>query len=224
MPLEFGHNGRARVLFSRGVAASIDLTGNLTLSNAEFTAGSLLVALTLTGTVGVDTLTGGALNDTLSGLGGNDILNGMAGNDVLGGGSGADSMTGGTGDDIYVVDDPGDLVIEYANEGIDTVQSSISYILPTVVENLTLVFGAGSINGTGNAANNVIIGNESENVFTGKGGAEILTGGAGADTFVIANGDTGAAVGQRDTITDFTPGTDKIDLTGLDGDRIFPFR
>ena len=35
---------------------------------------------------------------------------------------------------------------------------------------------------------------------------------------MFANGDTGSTLGHRDGITDFTPGTDKIDLTGLDGD------
>jgi serralysin len=64
----------------------------------------------------------------------------------------------------------------------------------------------------------VIIGNEGANVITGGAGVDTLTGGAGADTFVFASGDTGAAAGQRDTITDFLPGTDKIDLTGWDAD------
>src|SRR5262249_3974577 len=88
----------------------IELSGNKTLTTADFAAGSLLVPLNLTGTSGADTLTGGALGDTLSGLGGNDLLRGNAGNDLLDGGTGADTMEGGQGDDIYVVDDAGDLV------------------------------------------------------------------------------------------------------------------
>jgi len=102
-----------------------------------------------------------------------------------------------------------------SNQGIDTVLSSISYMLPTGVENLTLVSGAGSINGTGNNLDNVIIGNSGNNVITAGSGVDTLTGGAGADTFVFADGHTGSA-SRPDTITDFTPGTDQIDLTGID--------
>lgn len=95
---------------------------------------------------------------------GNDQLTGSAGNDVLDGGSGADVMTGGLGSDTYIVDDIGDRVLEYdfnkfyydnlwdisyygittshylnCDSGVsDTVQASISYLLPNYVENLTL--------------------------------------------------------------------------------------
>ena len=104
------------------------------------------------------------------------------------------------------------------NAGTDTVQASISYTLPTGVENLTLIAGAGNINATGNAADNVIIGNDGNNILTGKAGIDTLTGGAGIDTFAFATGDSSAAAGQHDLITDFTPGTDLVDLTGIDAD------
>src|SRR5262249_42523977 len=91
---------------------AIDLSGNKTLSAANFTTGSLLLPMTLTGTPGNDTLVGGQLGDTLSGLGGNDTLIGGAGADWLDGGTGADTMSGGTGDDTYVVDNVGDVVTE----------------------------------------------------------------------------------------------------------------
>ncbi len=81
------------------------------------------------------------------------------------------------------------------NEGTDTVLSSISYALPVGVENLTLQSGAGSINGTGNTLDNIIINNENNNV---------LTGGAGIDTFVF-NPNFG-----NDVVTDFHPGEDIV--------------
>jgi Ca2+-binding RTX toxin-like protein len=85
------------------------------------------------------------------------------------------------------------------------------------LENLTLT-GTGNLNGTGNSAGNVIIGNSGNNILTGGQGVDTLTGGGGADIFVFATGDSGATAGSRDLITDFTPGTDKIDLTGWDAD------
>ncbi len=51
----------------------------------------------------------------------------------------------------YVVDTVGDVVVEDANAGIDTVSSGIAYTLGVNVENLILT-GVGSISGTGNAA------------------------------------------------------------------------
>jgi Ca2+-binding RTX toxin-like protein len=62
----------------------------------------------------------------MSGGAGDDQLTGGAGRDVLDGGSGTDVMSGGAGNDRYVVDTAADVVIEFANSGIDTVVSSVS--------------------------------------------------------------------------------------------------
>jgi Ca2+-binding RTX toxin-like protein len=83
-----------------------------------------------------DTLRGGADGDTLRGGDGDDTLEGNGGDDELDGGDDADSMSGGTGNDIYIVDDAGDVVTEYANGGTDTVDASITYTLGNQVENL----------------------------------------------------------------------------------------
>jgi Ca2+-binding RTX toxin-like protein len=82
----------------------------------------------------------------------------------------------------------GDRVVENADEGIDTVQSSVTYTLSGNVENLTLTGGA-SINGTGNAQDNVITGNAGNNILSGLGGNDTLIAGAGADTLDGGTGD-----------------------------------
>ncbi|MEO8079976.1 MAG: calcium-binding protein [Caldimonas sp.] len=132
---------------------------------------------TLTGTTGPDQLVGGTGNDTLLGL---------AGNDTLDGGAGADSMVGGQGDDLYRVDNTADVVIEAAGEGSDSIEATVSYTLPANVESLMLV-GTGALNGTGNAAANVIFGTSVSNRLDGGLGADTLYGMGGNDLFVVDN-------------------------------------
>ncbi len=97
-------------------------------------------------------------------------------------------MAGGLGNDIYVVDNVGDVVTENANEGTDTIQSSVTYTASANVENLTLT-GTTAINGTGNALDNVLTGNSAANTLTGGAGNDTLNGGAGIDTMVGGAGD-----------------------------------
>jgi trimeric autotransporter adhesin len=131
-------------------------------------------------------LHGGDGNDNLTGGNNNDTLFGDAGNDTLTGGTGADTMTGGTGNDIYIVDNANDVVSENLNEGIDTIQTSVSYALVANVENLIFT-GTGNINATGNSLANAIVGNAGNNILDGGAGADTLTGGNGDDTYYVDN-------------------------------------
>ena len=45
-------------------------------------------------------------------------------------------------------------------------------------------------------------------------GDDVMSGGAGSDTFVF----TGSALGDRDRITDFRPGSDRMHLGSIDAD------
>ncbi|NBB16572.1 hypothetical protein GVN21_14510 [Caulobacter sp. SLTY] len=131
-----------------------------------------------TGTAGADSYTGADGADTLAGAAGDDILNG---------GLGADTMTGGLDNDTYYVDDAGDVVIENAGEGTDTVNASLSYSLLANFENLTLT-GAADLNGTGNSLANILTGNDGANVLDGGDGKDLLYGGLGADDLIGAAG------------------------------------
>jgi Ca2+-binding RTX toxin-like protein len=165
----------------------------------------------LSGSTKADSIKGLGGNDTLYGLGGNDYIYGGVGDDYLDGGSGIDRLNGGIGNDTYRLMDA-DIVIEAANEGIDTVISNVNYTLTANVENLTLI---NSISGTGNDANNRIIGSgkgtntiaggAGDDYLDGGTGNDVLTGGAGVDSFVL-----NALRNGIDRITDFTTGTDKL--------------
>lgn len=129
------------------------------------------------------------LSTVLAGTGNTSAnkLTGNSYNNVLDGGAGADTMAGGLGNDTYYVDSAFDKVIESANAGVDSVNSSVSYMLTANVENLQLT-GTASIGGAGNALANSLIGNAGANRLLGAGGNDILKGGGGNDTLL---GDTG---------------------------------
>jgi serralysin len=101
----------------------------------------------------------------------------------ISGGTGDDVLAGGDGNDTY--DRVGnDTISESANEGIDTVLSNSSYALGANVENLTLT-GDGPKDGTGNAADNRIIGNGFINIIDGGAGNDTMAGGEGSDTYYV---------------------------------------
>ncbi|WP_083930208.1 calcium-binding protein [Methylovulum miyakonense] len=68
----------------------------------------------------------------------NKIIGNNAGN-ILDGVTGADTMIGAEGNDTYYVDNVGDQVVELAGEGVDRVQSTISYALDANTEDLVLL-------------------------------------------------------------------------------------
>ena len=221
------------------VEASVSYTLSVNLENLTLTGAA---AINGTGNAKGNVITGNDNNNVLSGLNGNDTLNGAGGSDNLDGGIGADSMNGGTGDDVYTVDNAGDVVSEAGGSGFDTVLSSVSFTLPTDVENLTLT-GVAAISGTGNALANTITGNSNNNVLSGVSGNDTLAGGAGDDTLTggvgtdLLTGGLGndrfdfnfiteslPGAGVRDIISDFVgnglAAGDTIDLSGIDANPL----
>lgn len=125
--------------------------------------------------------TGNELDNVIVGNRADNVLMGLAGNDTLQGGEGDDTLIGGLGNDRYIVDDASDVVTEYAGQGIDTVDASVTYTLGDNLENLTLT-GTLAVNGSGNALNNTVTGNSGNNILIGLAGADTLDGGGGVDT------------------------------------------
>ena len=167
----------------------------------------------------------------LSGFGGktnflgaatNDWIKAGIGNDILNGGAGADTMIGGAGNDSYYVNNVGDSIIENANEGTDTVFTTITYTLAANVENLTLQ-GTTAINGIGNDLNNTITGNTVANTLNGGAGADTLIGGVGNDNLSLGLNDNAidnvnyVLGGGVDTVTQFIRGIggDKLNFSGI---------
>jgi Ca2+-binding RTX toxin-like protein len=170
------------------------------------------------------TLTGAsAINGTGNSL--DNILTGNSGNNVLDGGTGVDTLYGGIGNDTYVVDtsvvgnaSASDTVVENANEGTDTVQSSVRFTLAANVENLTQT-GTAAIQGDGNSLANTLTGNSAANTLFAGDGDDTLYGNGGVDYLFGDNGNDTLYGGDGN---DQLWGNDGDDtLIGGAGDDIF---
>ena len=170
------------------------------------------VAVNLTGNDGDNRLTGNA---------GANTLTGGAGNDTLDGGTGADKLLGGADDDLYLVDNAGDAVTELADQGNDSVRTTLaSYTLTANVENLRYT-GTAAFTGTGNALDNVMNGGNGGSKLDGGAGNDVLTGGTGNDSLMGGAGsDTLDAATGKDTV-DGGADEDVLNLAGKFADYSF---
>lgn len=154
-------------------------------------------------------LIGNDLNNTITGSSTGDEIAGLGGNDTL---------KGGLGDDTYFVENKGDVVTEGSNAGYDGVFTDLtSYTLSANVELLAGISALG-LALTGNALDNYIAGDRGNDTLKGADGNDalnggigndVLTGGAGIDQFYFVSPLSASNV---DTITDFNPLDDWIDL------------
>ncbi|MBO3762537.1 calcium-binding protein [Ciceribacter sp. L1K22] len=156
-----------------------------------------------------------SINGTGNGLA--NMIVGNAGNNVLNGGGGADTMLGRTGNDTYYVDNAGDIVVEAANAGTDTVRASRSYTLGSNVENLVLT-GTGNLSGTGNSLANVITGNTGNNTLSGGSGNDTLRGSNGNDSLLGGTGNDRLEGGSGNDRLTGGAGSDKL-YGGTGADR-----
>jgi Ca2+-binding RTX toxin-like protein len=183
-----------------------DTTGNK--NGFLFHAQSTPVAMY--GLDGYDALISGNGDDYLDGGSGDDELWGSGGNDTLIGGLGNDTLVGGTGDDTYLVDSLGDIVLEYRNQGNDTVISSVDFRSFGNIEKIVLIGTARSIEA--HSGSELLIGNQENNRITAYSGNDTLLGGAGKDTLL---GDHGNDI--------LVGGADNDSLVGGTGNDSFVF-
>ena len=181
---------------------------------------------TLVGGDGFDTLNGGTGNDTITSDGDGGTYNGETGNDTMRSGIGSEFMNGGFGTDLidHTAFD-GDYVFDMA-----TGETNFSFIGESYTNFEDVRMGDGNDTVTGNDRNNVIEGGLGNDTLSGLGGTDRLIGGGGADT--LTSGGSGSAgpnvfvyrsvsdstILNRDTITDFVGGPDRLDLSGVDAD------
>jgi Ca2+-binding RTX toxin-like protein len=174
-----------------------------------------------------DAVNGGAGDDTMINDG---IVDGAVelgdGKDVLDTRKGAihGSIFGQGGDDLLITDNAKYKLMEDADSGADTVESTVSYKLSENVETLILT-GKSNINGIGTTGVDTLIGNVGNNKLTGGDGFDTLVGGKGddeligdrkdvlgaADTFVFSTGD------GHDKVMDYIGFSDVLDFTNWNG-------
>ena len=168
----------------------VDNAGDVVVENSG--GGSDLVYTSITYTLGNDIERLSVIDTTATDaidLNGNNLANELIGNDggnVLNGGAGADIMIGHGGNDFFIIDG-GDLVVEEAGDGLDTVFTSVSHTLSANFERLgvngfTTTF---AINLTGNGLDNEMWGNDGANTLNGGAGADIMNGFGGNDFFIV---------------------------------------
>ncbi|MEM7506937.1 MAG: calcium-binding protein [Pseudomonadota bacterium] len=183
---------------------------------------------------GDDSIDGGLGNDLLLGFSGDDTLDGGAGDDTLVGGSGADRLVGGAGSDVADYSAANNRVfadLQNMTDGIGEAAGDfyfgVEHLVGTGQSDFLrgnavgnhLAGGTGSDRLYGRGGDDTLKGEAGVDKLYGNAGSDIMSGGLGADRFIYYQlSDSRAGVDERDTITDFAAGEDRIELRWIDAD------
>ncbi|NKL33463.1 rhizobiocin, partial [Rhizobium leguminosarum bv. viciae] len=132
-----------------------------------------------------------------------NVITGGTGSDWLDGKAGDDTLIGGAGNDTYIVDDLGDVVVEAADSGADTIWTDLAaYSLADNANVEDLYFtGSGNFTGVGNSLDNIITGGTGDDTLSGGAGNDTLSGGWGDDSLAGGIGyDIYVVYGDGDTV------------------------
>lgn len=154
---------------------------------------------------GNDLVLTGYGNDLISGGNGRDLIFADAGNDIVDGGRGADRIYLFDGDDQASGGRGADSL--YGEQGEDTLWGGSGKDLLDGGTGNDLLYGEGGDDTLlGGAGDDILNGGNRNDRLEGGSGSDLLTGGNGRDVFVYGLSD------DDDTITDFDPARDTIEL------------
>lgn len=171
-----------RPVYTGGAAVTYDGTNNLGI------AYNCIIENVIGGS-GDDKLIGNIANNSFDGGPGNDLMYGDAGNDTFDWGAqnrgGNDTFYGGLGDDVFVLESGNDVVIEYSNEGDDSIWVDFDYSIAST-PNIENLYGYSSKNLvlTGNSSGNCLEGGPGNDTIIGGGGNDAIDCESGVDTCV----------------------------------------
>ena len=204
----------------------------------------------LLGTLEADFIFSGDGHDRIFGHAGNDDLQGGNGDDTLDGGAGSDLMNGGLGSDtVEYLNASGRVLVDlfadasvapYARFYDNGAPEGDTYV---GIENCT--GGRFSDRLLGDNDDSLLHGNNGWDRLYGRQGEDTLIGGLGGDMLYGNNGsdvmtggttnqrdrfiffhdtDSGVGAGNRDVITDFQSGVDRIEISRIDADTTQNFK
>ncbi len=222
----------AGISFALGTTTAIAAAGLTSILDIE--------RLSLTTGSGNDTIVGGAQADTISTGNGNDAFDAKTRPSA---GAAIDVVDGGLGTDLLIVNAAAETQSVQVGAGYSptfTVRSTSGNFYVDAYNTERLIFtggagddtvtgrqlndtittnaGADTVNG-GDGADKIDTGNDADTI-TGGRGADVITVGAGADDiFYFSVLESSVFNNAIDTISDFSSGTDDIDLSAIDANN-----